>query len=185
MTRRVTDPHDRPRDLPGFNRLHHICQLWVDFLTADDESQKHKILFETVSHLMLCRSDGAEGEDVIRQVWSAVRKRGRVYQNGRRWAEAHDDGYCSLKHVSRPYPFSYTCACGHRAALFFPDINHIGEIVPCGQCREGVKISLDVEATERRESQDEVDDRLLVERINAGRDGGATSLGAYGETRPD
>jgi hypothetical protein len=167
MTRRITDPDDRPQDRPGFNRLHYICQLWVGFLTAADEAQKHKILYETVSHVTLYRAHGAEGEDVIRQVWEAVRRRGRVFDDARHWAEARDDGGCSQMYVPRPYPFIYQCGCGHQSQVFFPDINHIDQIVPCGKCSANVKIGLDIEALELRESQDGANDRALTAQINA------------------
>ncbi|WP_155293372.1 hypothetical protein [Comamonas testosteroni] len=163
---RVTDPDDRPQDRAGFNRLHHICQLWVDYLTADKEASKHKILYETVSHIFHYRKSGAEGEEVLSQVWSAVSKRGRAFDDSRNWVEAQDNGWFRLMGIPRTYPFVGRCSAGHTTTLSFQDINYSGEIVPCEECGIATEIKLDFEVMDKQELQDKANDNALNAELN-------------------
>lgn len=77
---RLAPPEDsQPQDRPGFDRLHHVCQLWVDYLTTEGEAEKQQLLHDAARHMMLIQPRGDEGEEVLEQVWNAIRRRGRVY----------------------------------------------------------------------------------------------------------
>ena len=99
---RLTPPADsRPQDAPGFNRLHHVCLLWIDYLRALTETERQAFLYEAASHLVLFSPHGDEGEEVFKQVWQAIRRRdhGRFYietDAGRNAAVATDDGRFSM-----------------------------------------------------------------------------------------
>ena len=93
--RKAPSNESRPQDKPGFNRLHHIAQLWVDFLTARNEQAKQLVLFEAACNMQLLHRVGAEGEAVLELVESAIRSRGIVYGKTtlpREWAVAVDGG---------------------------------------------------------------------------------------------
>lgn len=156
----------RPQDQPGFNRLHHVCQLWVDYLTTKLEAEKHQLLHEAVVHLTHYRQQGDEGEEVVQHIWSAVRRRGMVYQDARHWAEAMDNGHCVLKGTPRQYPFTYRCTCGNESCVSFRDFNHDGQTVPCNKCGADASIRTDVKAMEAAEAQDKADDVALTNRLN-------------------
>jgi len=77
---RLAPPEDsQPQDQPGFDRLHHVCQLWVDYLTTEAETEKQQLLHDAARHMMLVGPRGDEGEEVFDQVWKAIRRRDRVY----------------------------------------------------------------------------------------------------------
>ncbi|AVA38303.1 MULTISPECIES: hypothetical protein [Cupriavidus] len=104
MQRLTPLPDSRPQDASGFNRLHHVCLLWVDYLRAASEAEKQALLYEAVSQLVLFGPRGDEGEEVFKQVWQAIRRRehGRVYIKtdvGRNAAVATDDGRFSMHQV--------------------------------------------------------------------------------------
>ncbi|HBP1602212.1 TPA: hypothetical protein L5U90_003315 [Pseudomonas aeruginosa] len=93
--RKAPSSDSRPQDKPGFNRLHHIAQLWVDYLTARHEQTKQKILYEAACNMQLLHRVGAEGETVLDLVENAIRTRGVVYgvtECPREWAVALDGG---------------------------------------------------------------------------------------------
>nr|WP_280971448.1 hypothetical protein [Cupriavidus gilardii]WDE72687.1 hypothetical protein [Cupriavidus gilardii] len=95
MQRLAPCPDSRPQDEPGFNRLHHVCLLWLDYLRAESEKERHALLYEATTHLVLYQRRGEEGEEVIDQVWRAIRRRDRVYVEtsaGWNYARATDDG---------------------------------------------------------------------------------------------
>lgn len=77
--RKSPSEDSRPQDKPGFDRLHHIAQLWVDYLTARTEPLKQSILYEAAANLQHLHRYGDEGEEVIALVESAIRKRGAVF----------------------------------------------------------------------------------------------------------
>ena len=104
MQRLTLLPDARPQDASGFNRLHHVCLLWVDYLRAANEADKQALLYEAVSHLVLFGPRGDEGEEVFKQVWQAIKRREHrcVYIEtdvGRNAAVAADDGRFSMHRV--------------------------------------------------------------------------------------
>lgn len=80
---------------PAFNRLHHICLLWIDYLRVETEAEKQELLCQAVSHIVLLHPQGDEGEEVVAQVWQAVHRRGRAYietDAGQNYVVAADGG---------------------------------------------------------------------------------------------
>lgn len=43
MQRLTPLPDTRPQDALGFNRLHHVCLLWVDYLRAVSEAERQAL----------------------------------------------------------------------------------------------------------------------------------------------
>jgi hypothetical protein len=89
----------RPQDEPGFNLLHHLCQAYVDYLTASTEEEKQHILYDVAGFHSLCFRTGAEGEEILDLLVAAVVKRGRVYVDQDHWIEV--DGKAIRTMVSR------------------------------------------------------------------------------------
>lgn len=95
---RLSPPSDsRPQDEPGYNRLHHVCLLWVDYLRATDEADKQGFLYEAATNLVVLYPRGDEGEEVFHQVWRAIQSRphARAYiktESGRNAVEACEGG---------------------------------------------------------------------------------------------
>lgn len=94
--RKAPSDDSRPQDKPGFDRLHHVAQLWVDYLTARTEPLKQAILYEAAANLQHLHRYGDEGEEVIALIENAIRERGQVYgaTNSRKvWATVADGSF--------------------------------------------------------------------------------------------
>lgn len=91
--------------------LHRACLLWIDYLRAETEREKQAYLYEAACQFVQVSPRGDEGEEVIQQVWQAIRRRelGRAFIDtglGQDFVVATDDGrfaiYHSLPNVKVP-----------------------------------------------------------------------------------